>query len=56
MRSERLGRLSVGPQHFRGLIDVLLAAFIASDLEAGIDGRAGCDGVCLGKWDSMPEK
>jgi len=46
----------VGSQHFRGFIDILFAAFIAPDPEAAIDRRARGDGICLCKWDSVPEK
>jgi hypothetical protein len=46
----------IGSQHFCGFIDILFAALIASDPEAAIDSRARGDGVCLGKWDPVPEK
>jgi hypothetical protein len=43
-------------EHFRGLVDVLFAAFVAAGPKTGIDSRTSGDGVCLGKWDSVPEK
>lgn len=56
MRSERLRRFFVGPQNLGGFIDILFAALIAPDLEAAIDSRARGDRICLGKYDSVPEK
>jgi hypothetical protein len=43
-------------QHFWGFIKILFAALIASDPEVGIDSRAGSDGICLGKYDSISEQ
>jgi hypothetical protein len=43
-------------EHFRGLIEILFAALIASGPKAAIDSGARGDGVCLGKGDSVPEK
>ena len=56
MGSEMLGWLQFGSQHFRGFIEILLAAGIAPDHEALIDSRARGDGICLGKGDSMPKE
>jgi hypothetical protein len=56
MRSEGLGRLLLESQHFGGLIEVLFAAFIATNAEAAVDRGARGDGVGFGKRDSMPEK
>jgi hypothetical protein len=56
MWSERLRRLKFDSQHFRGFIDILLFAFIASDLEGAVDRRARGEGICLDKWDSVSIK
>ena len=44
------------PEDFRGFIEILFAALIAPDRKTTVDSRTGSDGVCLGKWDSVPEK
>src|SRR5229473_1857522 len=56
MWSEWLRRLMLEPEHFRGLIEILLAALIAPDRKTTVNSRTGSDGVCLGKRDSVPEK
>lgn len=56
MRSERLWRLLFVSPHFRGFIEIFLAAIIASNSETLVDGGARHDGICLGKWDSMPKE
>jgi hypothetical protein len=56
MWSEGLRRLLFESQHFRGFIKIFFPAFIASDAETAIDSRTRGDGICLGKWDSVPEK
>lgn len=47
--------LFVSP-HFRGTIEILLAALIAPDREALIDSWARRVCICLGKGDSMPKE
>lgn len=44
------------PEHFRGVIEILFAALIASGPKTAVDGRTRGDGVRLGKRDSVPEK
>jgi len=56
MGRERVRKLLFVFEHFRGFIEILFAAVIALDTEAVFEGRAGCDGVGLGKRDSMPEE
>jgi hypothetical protein len=43
-------------EHFRGLIEILLAALIAAGPKTAVDRRTRRDGICLGKGDSVPEK
>jgi hypothetical protein len=56
MWREGLGRLLLAAEHFGGLIDILFAALIAAGPKTGIDRRTRGEGVCLGEWDSVPEK
>jgi hypothetical protein len=56
MRSEWLGGFLFESENFRGFIEIFFATLIASYPEAAIDDRARGDGICLGKWDPVPEK
>jgi hypothetical protein len=56
MRSEGFRRFLLESQYFRGFVDILFTAFIATDPEAGVDGRARGDGISFSKRDSVPEK
>jgi hypothetical protein len=56
MRSERLRRLLLESEQFRGLIEVFFAAFITSGRKTAVDSRVRGEGVRLRKRDSVPEK
>jgi hypothetical protein len=43
-------------EYFGGLIEILLAALIASGHKTAVDSRTRGDGVCLSKRDPVPEK
>jgi hypothetical protein len=54
--SERCRKLLLVSPHFRRRVEILLAARIALGPEALINRGARCDGICLGKRDSMREE
>jgi hypothetical protein len=53
MGSEGLRKLLVESPHFRGFINIFLAAFIAPDHEGAIENRASAKGIRFAKRNSV---
>jgi hypothetical protein len=56
MGSERLGELALESPHFRGFIEIFLAAFIAPDREGAIENGARAKRVRLAKRNFMSKE
>jgi hypothetical protein len=56
MGSERIGKLLVESPHFRGFIEIFLAAFIAPDREGTIENGARAEGVGLAERNFVPKE
>jgi hypothetical protein len=56
VRCESLGENFLVSQHLGGFVGIFLAAFIALNRQAPVQGRPRREAIGLTKWDSMPIK